>query len=233
MENEKTFMWAIELIMTGGWTMVPLFLVGISAYVGAFKLLRFVSEMGHRDVDDATWAKWIQQPESSEGETGRMIRYIMAKDGDECSARSRCFEVKNMRVPEMDRRIGMATVWVSVAPLLGLLGTVLGMIKTFNGLSAGGNSAMDVIASGISEALVTTEMGLLIAIPGYVLVAIARARKNEFLAFMARIESCVVQHFGGLSSHEFEEPVEPPRGKQTVERFGDVLGLKPSTPASA
>ena len=92
---------------------------------------------------------------------------------------------------------------------------------------------MDVIASGISEALVTTEMGLLIAIPGYVLVAIARARKNEFVAFMARIESCVVQHFGGLSSHEFEEPVEPPRGKQTVERFEEVLGLKPSTPASA
>ena len=138
-----------------------------------------------------------------------------------------------MRVPEMDRRIGMATVWVSVAPLLGLLGTVLGMIKTFNGLSAGGNSAMDVIASGISEALVTTEMGLLIAIPGYVLVAIARARKNEFVAFMARIESCVVQHFGGLSSQEFEEPVEPPRGKQTVERFEEVLGLKPSTTASA
>ncbi|MFL2910691.1 MAG: MotA/TolQ/ExbB proton channel family protein [Limisphaerales bacterium] len=233
MENEKTFMWAIELIMTGGWTMVPLFLVGISAYVGAFKLLRFVSDMGHRDVDDATWAMWIQQPESSEGETGRMIRYIMAKDGDECSARSRCFEVKNMRVPEMDRRIGMATVWVSVAPLLGLLGTVFGMIKTFNGLSAGGNSAMDVIASGISEALVTTEMGLLIAIPGYVLVAIARARKNEFVAFMARIESCIIQDLGRLSSQEFEEPVEPPRGKQIVERFEEVLSLKPSTTVSA
>ena len=111
-----------------------------------------------------------------------------------------------MRVPEVDRRIGMATVWVSVAPLLGLLGTVLGMIKTFNGLSAGGNSAMDVIASGISEALITTEIGLLIAIPGYILVGVAKVRKNEFLAFVARVESCIVRHFGGLSSEELEEP---------------------------
>ena len=45
----------------------------------------------------------------------------------------------------------MATVWVSVAPLLGLLGTVFGMIKTFNGLSAGGNSAMDVNAAGYTS----------------------------------------------------------------------------------
>ena len=61
MENEKTFIWAIDLIIAGGWTMIPLFLVGITAYIGAFKLLRFVSDMGHRDIDDATWTKWIDQ----------------------------------------------------------------------------------------------------------------------------------------------------------------------------
>ena len=233
MENEKTFIWAIDLIIAGGWTMIPLFLVGITAYIGAFKLLRFVSDMGHRDIDDATWTKWIDQPQKSEGEIGDMIRYIMADGVEEKSARSRCSEVKNMRVPEVDRRIGMATVWVSVAPLLGLFGTVLGMIKTFNGLSAGGNSAMDVIASGISEALITTEIGLLIAIPGYILVGVAKVRKNEFLAFVARVESCIVRHFGGLSSEELEEPTETPKSKMNVDQFEKVLTWKSPTTASA
>jgi biopolymer transport protein ExbB/TolQ len=85
-------------------------------------------------------------------------------------------------------------VLVSAAPLMGLLGTVLGMLTTFEGIAAGGGRMVDGIARGISEALITTEMGLLIALPGLVLSYWVRRKRNDYVAFLARLESLTLQH---------------------------------------
>ncbi|MGB2828780.1 MAG: MotA/TolQ/ExbB proton channel family protein, partial [Phycisphaerae bacterium] len=70
----------------------------------------------------------------------------------------------------------------SVAPLLGLLGTVLGMISAFKDISMGeALGKADILASGIYEALVTTAAGLTVAIPSLVL----------YLVFVARIDKLV------------------------------------------
>ena len=59
-------------------------------------------------------------------------------------------------------------ICVSAAPLMGLLGTVTGMLATFAALASGsgGDKTMSLVAEGISEALITTETGLVIALPG-------------------------------------------------------------------
>lgn len=62
----------------------------------------------------------------------------------------------------------------AAAPLLGLLGTVRGMVATFNGVAAAGQAA-DHVAAGISQALITTQVGLVVAIPG--VFGIARLRR--------------------------------------------------------
>jgi biopolymer transport protein ExbB len=67
-----------------------------------------------------------------------------------------------------------------VAPLLGLLGTVLGMIETFQVISVFGTSNARAMATGISVALITTETGLLIAIPG-LFISGALIRKSKRL----------------------------------------------------
>lgn len=70
----------------------------------------------------------------------------------------------------------------NVAPLLGLLGTVLGMIEAFESLSSGGsNSAADMLASGISQALITTAAGLSVAIPAYLAYIYFSARADRYL----------------------------------------------------
>ncbi|MFW6387430.1 MAG: MotA/TolQ/ExbB proton channel family protein [Thermodesulfobacteriota bacterium] len=66
----------------------------------------------------------------------------------------------------LGRGISLISVLAAVAPLLGLLGTVLGMISTFDTIALFGNSNPRAMAGGISEALVTTQTGLIIAIPG-------------------------------------------------------------------
>lgn len=72
-----------------------------------------------------------------------------------------------------NRRL-MMTSMISAAPLLGLLGTVSGMARTFEGLSAHtGQRSMGELAGGISEVLVATESGLAVAIPALVVVYLA------------------------------------------------------------
>lgn len=61
-------------------------------------------------------------------------------------------------------------ILVTTAPLLGLLGTVTGMLATFQGLNQGNGDTFDLVAAGISEAMITTETGLVIAIPASILI---------------------------------------------------------------
>jgi biopolymer transport protein ExbB len=70
----------------------------------------------------------------------------------------------------------------NVAPLLGLLGTVLGMIEAFEALSSGSaDSPPDLLAAGISEALMTTAAGLSVAIPAYLAYVYFSARADRYL----------------------------------------------------
>ncbi len=66
----------------------------------------------------------------------------------------------------LDRNIDTILVLAQIAPLLGLLGTVTGMISTFESISIFGTGNAKALSRGISEALVTTQCGLVVAIPG-------------------------------------------------------------------
>lgn len=81
---------------------------------------------------------------------------------------------------------------IAAAPLLGLLGTVTGMISTFESLSSHGvSNAMEGLAGGISEALLNTEAGLAIAIPAVLLFYYAHRQMQKGLALINLLESRV------------------------------------------
>jgi biopolymer transport protein ExbB len=81
--------------------------------------------------------------------------------------------------PMLNRNLAVIATLGSVAPLLGLLGTVSGMIATFSVISAIGTGNARPLAGGISEALVATEAGLLVAIPGLLLSAQLSRKANR------------------------------------------------------
>lgn len=91
------------------------------------------------------------------------------------------------RMPYIARRTQFLQILVGSAPLIGLLGTVMGMLTTFGGLgsSHGGNS-IDLVARGISEALITTETGLLIAIPALFMLMLINSRRREMVQHFSR-----------------------------------------------
>tara|TARA_R110002096_G_scaffold4493_16_gene20910 strand:- start:7466 stop:7885 length:420 start_codon:yes stop_codon:yes gene_type:complete len=79
------------------------------------------------------------------------------------------------------RRIEFCFVLIGAAPLIGLLGTVAGMLKTFSGLarSGSGSAPIDAISGGISEALITTQTGLIIAVPTLILCTVLNHRHRN------------------------------------------------------
>ncbi len=86
------------------------------------------------------------------------------------------------QTPSLERFLSPLAVCASAAPLLGLLGTVTGMIHTFRLITVFGSGRANVLSSGISEALVTTEVGLIIAVPALLLHAYFSRRVRRALA---------------------------------------------------
>ena len=138
------FDYLFESLKYGGWVLVPIFLVGV---LGFYLLLLAFSELRHDIV--AGMKLWAEQ----HGEMTRVEFQYAAK------------KVWHSNITKLDRHIHLIGVLAAVAPLLGLLGTVSGMVETFVIITRYGNSNPVFMATGISEALVTTQAGLLIAVP--------------------------------------------------------------------
>ncbi len=89
--------------------------------------------------------------------------------------------------PTLERFLPFIALTAAAAPLLGLLGTVTGMIKTFNLITIFGTGDAKSLSSGISEALVTTELGLVVAIPALILHGLLSRMARQKLGDMEQI----------------------------------------------
>jgi biopolymer transport protein ExbB len=97
----------------------------------------------------------------------------------------------------LSRHLTIIAVMAGIAPLLGLLGTVLGMIETFDVIALFGTGNAKAMAGGISVALITTQTGLLVAIPGLFLSGVLSRRARHLgvrLDEVASILGRVVLH---------------------------------------
>jgi biopolymer transport protein ExbB len=98
--------------------------------------------------------------------------------------------------PRLERFLNVIAVTAATAPLLGLLGTVTGIIKTFQLMAVFGAGDPKPLISGISEALITTELGLVLAIPALILHALL---SRKVAGIMAHLEKSAVTFVNGLS----------------------------------
>jgi biopolymer transport protein ExbB len=89
--------------------------------------------------------------------------------------------------PRLERMLPFIAVTAATAPLMGLLGTVTGMINTFKLITIFGTGDAKQLSSGISEALITTEFGLIVAIPSLIMHALLNRRAQGIMANMERM----------------------------------------------
>jgi biopolymer transport protein ExbB len=204
----------LKLWADGGWCMVPLAFQTLAIYYIAFAL--FFEIRGHpalRTSEDE-WGHWIDRPDDAKGEIAHIFRYTQQGVTSLDTIRQRFVEVTKAYLPALDRRIRFVFMIAGTAPLTGLLGTVTGMLATFHGIAggAGGADTVDVVAGGISEALITTETGLVIAIPAYVVLARIRRLRDQLELFLRRAETMTLRRFARALPGDPDAAALPPHG---------------------
>jgi biopolymer transport protein ExbB len=179
-----TTLWqAVDYLKQGGWIMIPL--LGFSVLMWMFILERWYAyrALNSKDIEITGAVSALEEGCCESGLEGLRARlvcdFLAMKIGDpEVDRRilSQCtLSLRNT----LRGRLAAIAVLAGVAPLLGLLGTVLGMVETFDVISVFGTGNARAMAGGISVALVTTQSGLIIAIPGlFISGALARRARN-------------------------------------------------------
>lgn len=169
-----------ELLVAGGWLMVPLLICSIAVVV--ISIERSISLRTNKVLPANLLGKvwiWLTERNVTEDKLTELknsspLGKILAaglsnsEHGREVMKDS-VEEAANQVIHDLDRYITILGTIAAIAPLLGLLGTVVGMIKVFTAIMLEGTGNAGVLAGGISEALITTAAGLSIAIPALVL----------------------------------------------------------------
>jgi len=106
----------------------------------------------------------------------------------------------------LEKNLGVLGTMAAVAPLIGLLGTVVGIMRAFHDMSRVGNAAPSVVAAGVAEALVTTAAGLVVAVPAVMLYNHFARRTNTMLTVAENgarnLRSAIIERDSAVSASE-------------------------------
>jgi biopolymer transport protein ExbB len=188
-------MW--EIVRAGGLFMWPIILCSVIAAAIILERLWTLQEKRvlPRDLMDRVWklveANQVNDKVVSALEQNSPLGKVLAAG---LNNRHRGREVMMERledtgrhvVHELERFLNTLGTIASISPLLGLLGTVTGIIKAFNAIQAGGMGDPRMLSGGIAEALITTAAGLCVAIPALIGYRYLRGRVEAFVIEMEK-----------------------------------------------
>lgn len=136
--------------------------------------------------------------EESQSALGNIIWAVMSHSGLRRSIiKEAVEEAGRQEVNHMERYLPLLGTIASISPLLGLLGTVLGMMKIFTAISQGGIGNPTALAGGIYEALITTVAGLVVAIPT---LAMHRFLESKITHYVVELERQAIQVMDHIKS---------------------------------
>ncbi len=185
---------ALEIWLAGGWAMIAIAAIAVLLFSLGMHVLLSLRQRGHESVSETKWRRWIDRPSERRGPVGELLDFVTGSN----SLKDTALYFDQLRATEMapfERDLRVMKICVSAAPLVGLLGTVGGMLATFGALSTGGggDETMAMVAEGISEALITTETGLVIALPGLFFQYQLTRRFEKYKVFLAHLETVCTQ----------------------------------------
>lgn len=181
----------------GGPVMIPLFILLVWALVlVVLKIMQFrkkrqTNRSLYEDVvkylDNNEMEKAKAYVSTHKGVVARIVRKCLDhSQWERSSAEKAVKEILIEEIPDLNRYLNTLAVIAAGAPLLGLLGTVTGMINLFEVITHYGTGDPKIMAGGISEALITTQMGLTTAIPILLLHNFLRNKRDDLQASMEK-----------------------------------------------
>ncbi len=205
-----------EHIQKGGVVIIPmLLLAAISLLVAVIKYVQFARIrratakdvkiiLDHIDNDQDQAAR--DHASAIGGPFGRMLlRGVENARGRKELIEEVVYEVMLDTKPKLERALAFISLTAATSPLLGLLGTVTGMIKTFKMITVFGTGDPKTLSGGISEALVTTEYGLIIAVPTLIIYALLSRTSRSILSKMELVSVAFINGAPGDGSEEDQE----------------------------
>jgi len=202
-----------QLLAAGGWVMPLIVACSVIALaicierhfalnsekIAPKHLLAFVWQQLHRDGLTPQQLKALRE-ESPLGEilTAGLVNQHQGRDVMRESIREAASHV----IHSLERHLNALGTIAAVTPLLGLLGTVLGMISVFADITTHGTGNANVLAGGISEALLTTAAGLAVAIPSLVMHRHYAARVEGLVVGLEREATKLVDALHGKQQKE-------------------------------
>ena len=222
---------ALEIWLGGGWAMIAIAVVALVMFgLGSHVWLR-LRQLGFQSVPERTWRRWIDHPAERRGRIGSLLSLVTAGGTlEDMTASFR--QVRTTELAPFERDLRVMRICVSAAPLVGLLGTVTGMLATFGALASGsgGEKTMAMVASGISEALITTETGLVIALPGLFFQYQLARRFERYKAFLAHLETVCAQKAYRQRRKEEAEAIHRAAVRQLATTLQQRLRAQAATP---
>ncbi len=184
-----------ELAQRGGWIMAVLALMSVIAvyiFIERFLMIRRATKEDKnfmnniRDfMHNGRLESAIDMCKTTNTPIARMIQKGISRIGKPLSDINAAIEnVGNLEVARLEKNVATLATIASIAPMIGFLGTVIGMVRAFYDMSmAGNNIDIGLLSAGIYQAMVTTVGGLIVGIIGYILynILVARIEKMVFL----------------------------------------------------
>jgi biopolymer transport protein ExbB len=200
-----------EIVMAGGIVMVPIILCSILAVAITLERLWTLREQRvvPTELTDKVW-QWVENRALSDKQVmalqqhsplGSVLAAGLANRHRERSVMIQAIEDAGRHVVhDLERFLNPLGTIAAISPLLGLLGTVTGMIRTFKAITTAGIGNPAAMAGGIAEALITTAAGLLVAIPALVAYRYLRGRVDALVIQMEKESIKLVQAIDRTSS---------------------------------
>ena len=165
---------AVTYLRAGGWLMAPLALIAFFIWYNYFDLLaRLKSALRMSDicvlqpsVPALPLKENTDRLRAYPGAAARLARHVLLRMDAGLPFREAFQQCRDSELALYSYAFYVMGALVAAAPLLGLLGTVLGMIDTFDAVALRSRDASGLVAGGISQALITTQAGLMAALPG-------------------------------------------------------------------
>jgi biopolymer transport protein ExbB len=160
-----------DYLASGGVTMLPLLLVSLVIWFLIGDRMLYFSRMQYKGMSpeealEHIAAERLPDRRRGGGLLGLLVSdFLMRRSSDGADDRL-IDELVTVYSRKLTSYLALIGVLAAIAPLLGLLGTVIGMMDAFNVLALFGNGNASALAGGISAALISTQSGLLVAIPG-------------------------------------------------------------------
>lgn len=192
----------LHMFNAGGFVMYPLLVFLIASWMIGIERFRafnrFRDSMNHLATlilnnQDGSWhaLKTEIKDEKERDQLFELMTITVNNDDTQARLEGRINDVVGHVDTALKRGLNWLSMMVTMAPLLGLLGTVLGMIRSFQAIGADANSPM-VITGGVSEALIATASGLTVAIVALAFYTYCSARINTYLARLEHVMSMLV-----------------------------------------